>query len=221
MKKNHTDITILLDRSASMSGLTNTTIEGFNEFVNAQKEVEGTASLTVVQFAEPDKIQNFITAQDIKSVAPLTHETYVANGHYTAYLDAIGRTINETGERLHNLRISERPDKVIFVVLTDGLENASREFTRSAIRDMIKHQEEKYSWEFVFLGANMDAVAEGGSIGVTNGKSFTYTATAAGMSNAFKSVTANSVMYRSNVKSDMSFTDEDRKAQEVSNTTAS
>jgi len=213
MRKNYTDITVLLDRSASMEHLRNSTIEGFNEFLKSQQKAEGDASLTLVQFSSPSDYSTTVRAANIKSVAPLNLDTYNPNGPSTAYLDALGKSINEVGNRLRTIPSNDRPEKVVFVVITDGLENSSREFTKSRIKEMIQHQESKYSWEFVFLGANMDAVSEGMNLGVKLSNSMTYTYNDGGMVNAYAAVSDNLVRYRGGLSKSMAFTDEDRKKQ--------
>ena len=116
---------------------------------------------------------------DIKEVEPMTRSDYMAYG-MTALLDAVGTTINSIGERLANTPEEERPEKVIFVITTDGYENDSREFTRDKVKEMIEHQQNKYSWVFMFLGANMDAVAEAGKYGISSSYAATYTASDVG-----------------------------------------
>lgn len=213
MKKGFTEIVFLLDKSASMSGRTSDTIGGFNGFLKEQKEVEGEANITLVQFAGLGETVPYKTV-NINEQEELTTETYRANGGSTAYLDALGKVINETGQRLHELRESQKPEKVVFVVMTDGLENASREFTREAIRSMIKHQEDKYSWQFVFMGANFDAVGEGQKFGINVMRAYSYNATSGGFAEAFGATSKNLRNYRSNLAVNMDFTEEDRKKQE-------
>lgn len=211
MKKGLTDITVLLDKSASMSGTTDETIAGFNEFLKAQKEVEGEAEFTLYQFAS---YSEKLYSKDIKTVENLTRTTYRADGSSTAYVDALGKAINETGERLRLLPERKRPEKVIFVVITDGQENASREFTKAAVKELVEHQESKYNWQFVFLGANLDAVEEGQYLGVGASNSLTYAQNAKGIQASYMSVARNMVNYRTNAVADMSFTKEQKEEQE-------
>ena len=173
MKKNLTEMVFLLDRSGSMGHLTNDTIGGFNSMIEQQKKEDGEAYVTTVLFND-----RHVTLHDhinIQEIQPMTHLDYMAYG-MTALLDAVGTTINSIGERLANTPEEERPEKVIFVITTDGYENDSREFTRDKIKEMIEHQQNKYSWVFMFLGANMDAVAEAGKYGINSAFSKTYTA---------------------------------------------
>lgn len=182
MKKNLTEIVFILDRSGSMSNLTADTIGGFNSMIENQKKEEGEAFVTTVLF--DDQYELLHNHKDINDVKPITNQEYFARG-MTALLDAIGRTINSVGKRLSDTPEEERPEKVIFVITTDGMENASREFTRATIKEMIEHQQTKYSWQFMFLGANIDAVAEADSLGIAASHSHTYTATAQGTSSVY------------------------------------
>src|SRR5437016_1043776 len=145
MKPNYTDITIILDRSGSMGDIAAETISGLNKFLDDQRQLPGETTISLVQF------NNTITvtfgAVPIREVVPLSAEDYRPDG-FTALLDAVGKTIDETGARLRNLAERDRPGKVIVVILTDGLENASRTYTRKRVFESIRHQRETYSWEF-------------------------------------------------------------------------
>lgn len=207
MKKGYTDITFLLDRSGSMAGTFRETLAGYNQFLKEQKQASGKATFTLVQFATNTEIGKTL---DIREVENLSRATYSPTGSSTAYLDALGKTINATGERLAKMPESQRPEKVIMVVMTDGFENASREFTKSTLADMIKHQESVYNWQFVFLGANFDAVEEGQMLGMAVGRSFTYTQDSAGITNAYSALSANMTKYRANKSVNMDFQEEQR-----------
>ena len=135
---------------------------------------------------------------DIHQVPPLTEKDY-APGGCTALMDAIGRTINNVGQRLANTPEEERPSHVIFVITTDGYENASREFSRGKIKNMIEHQQEKYSWQFLFLGAGIDAYHEAESIGIGGVHTMSVTSDVQGTSNMFYSVSNASKAVRSSV----------------------
>src|SRR5262249_11735119 len=136
--------------------------------------------------------------------APLLNDkTFVPRGT-TALLDAIGRTINVTGKRLAALPESARPEKVIFVILTDGYENSSREFKVEQINDMIRHQRDVYAWEFVFIGANQDAITSASQMGIQAANALTFAASPSGTKHAFGSLTQNIAAYRTNQKLDMS-----------------
>src|SRR6476661_5469594 len=212
MKKNYTDITVVLDRSGSMMGTKSDTIGGFNAFLQEQKKVEGEATFTLIQFANTYEVT--VNGANIQNVAELNETSYQPTGSSTSLLDALGKAINETGERLRRLAESKRPENVVFVVITDGQENSSREFKKATINEMIQHQTDKYKWEFVFLGANQDAISEGASLGVRTANSLTYTQDSAGIGAMYSSVTSNLVNLRKGVAESMAFTEEDRKKQQ-------
>lgn len=210
MNQNFTDITIVLDRSGSMQSIRGDIIGGYNQFIDDQKSIPGTAALSLAQFDNQYEVVH--SGIDIKDVPDLTGETFVPRGS-TALFDAIGRTINQTGARLAKMSETDRPGKVVFVIITDGMENASQEFTRGQINEMISHQEEKYSWEFVFLAANQDAIATGGEMGVRQNKAMTYAHNSAGVMRAMKSMSGHMREYRMGNVNDIAFTEEDRKDQ--------
>lgn len=164
MRENLTEMVFVLDRSGSMSGLAADTIGGFNELIEKQKKIEGDAYVTTVLFDHEYEVLHDHVA--LEEVAPLTDKEYFARGS-TALLDAVGRTIDAVGARLAATAEEERPEHVVFVITTDGMENSSREYTAQRVRGMIEHQQQKYSWQFVFLGANMDAVSEARNLGIS------------------------------------------------------
>jgi uncharacterized protein YegL len=177
MNLNLTEIVFLMDRSGSMGGLEIDTIGGFNAFIKKQKQMEGNTIVTTVLFDDKyELLWNGISAENAK----LTSKEYFVRGS-TALLDAIGKTILDVGYRLSGIGEEERPAKVIFVITTDGMENASREFTYGKVKQLIKHQQEKYHWEFIFLGANIDASKEAGSIGISQDNAFNYEASKDGV----------------------------------------
>ena len=183
MKKNLTEMVFILDRSGSMNRLTEDTIGGFNSMIEQQKKEDGEAYITTVLFDDDyELLHDHVNIQDVE---PITRKEYYARG-CTALLDAVGKTINLIGTRLSNTPEEERPEKVIFVITTDGMENASMEFTRTRVKDMIEHQQNKYSWVFMFLGANMDAVAEAGNYGISAAFSKTYTASGVGTQSVYE-----------------------------------
>ena len=164
MRENLTEMVFVLDRSGSMSGLAADTIGGFNELIEKQKKIEGDAYVTTVLFDHEYEVLHDHVA--LEEIAPLTDKEYFARGS-TALLDAVGRTIDAVGARLAATAEEERPEHVVFVITTDGMENSSREYTAKRVRGMIEHQQQKYSWQFVFLGANMDAVSEARNLGIS------------------------------------------------------
>lgn len=183
MKKNLTEMVFILDRSGSMGRLTDDTIGGFNSMIESQKTEDGEAYVTTVLFDDYyDLLHDHVNIKDIK---PITRKDYYARG-CTALLDAIGKTINSIGVRLAETPEDERPEKVIFVIITDGYENASVEFSKTQIKEMIEHQQDKYAWTFMFLGANMDAVSEASGFGIKSAFSKTYTASGIGTQSVYK-----------------------------------
>ena len=172
-----TDITFVLDRSGSMQSIKSATIESFNGFVQSQRAGDGTAQLSLVQF--DDHYEPNYLAIPIDQTPELNEVTYVPRAS-TALLDAIGRTVQLTGERLRDMPENERPGTVVFVTLTDGYENASREYTLQRVNDMICEQRDKYSWQFIFLGANQDAIATAAKMGMGAGQSMTFAASPSG-----------------------------------------
>ncbi len=175
-------IAVVLDRSGSMESIRESTIEGFNEFLQGQKAVPGEATLTLVQFDNEYQVHH--DATPLAGVPPLNDGTYVPRGS-TALLDAIGRTINTLGARLAATPERDRPSRVLFTIITDGMENASQEFSREKIFDMITHQRERYGWQFMFLAANQDAIASGRDMGIDPAHAAKFNATAGSSRKAF------------------------------------
>lgn len=182
MKKNLTEMAFILDMSGSMYNLTDDTIGGYNSLIEKQKRENGEAYITTVLFDDRYIVVN--DHVDIKEVKPLTKREYCPEG-MTALLDAIGRTVNSIGKRLSETPEEERPEKVVIAITTDGIENDSKEFTRTQIKEMIEHQQSKYSWVFMFLGANMDAVTEANNLGITSDFVQTYIASAIGTDSVY------------------------------------
>jgi len=172
-----TDITFVLDRSGSMQSIKAATIEAFNGFVSSQRTGAGTAQMTLVQF--DDQYDVVYQSQPIQMAAELSEQTYQPRAS-TALLDAMGRTIIATGKRLRKLPEQSRPGIVVFVTLTDGYENASREYTLQRLNELIREQRDTYAWQFIFLGANQDAIATAAQLGVGAGQAMTFAASPAG-----------------------------------------
>jgi hypothetical protein len=181
-KPDFSDITVVLDRSGSMASVADDTIGGLNRFVDDQKNHPGQAILSLYQF--DDIYEAVHRAVPLPSVPPLTRETFVPRGS-TALLDAIGRAIVETGDRLSAMPEYERPSTVVFVVTTDGRENASKEYTRDKVNEMIAHQRDVYGWHFVFLGANQDAISTAAALSIPAANAMTYAANRVGVAAAF------------------------------------
>lgn len=210
MKTGYTDISIVLDRSGSMESVRSDTIGGFNAFLADQVEAGGAATITLVQF--DDVYEVVYSAIPLTDAKRLDNSTFVPRGS-TALLDAIGRTIQATGKRLEAMTDDQRPEKVVFVILTDGLENASKEFTAQKVNDMLSHQRDVYKWEFVFLGANQDAITTAANLGIHAANSLTYAANSAGVKHAFRSLSKQLAGYRAGVSAQVGFSDEDREQQ--------
>lgn len=174
MRQDYTDITVVLDRSGSMVSIREDMEGGFAEFLKEQKLQPGKCTLTLNQF--DTVFENVYTGKDIRDVNSLT----IAPRGGTALIDAIGRTINETGKRLEAMPEAERPFKVVVVIVTDGEENSSREFKSEDIKAMVALQESVYKWNFIYLGANQDAFSVAGNIGVSMGKAMNFTNDCAG-----------------------------------------
>ncbi|HHV13109.1 MAG TPA: VWA domain-containing protein [Clostridiales bacterium] len=182
MRNDLTQIVCILDRSGSMSTLELDTIGGYNRFIESQKEDQGEAWVTTVLF--DDKYELLYDAADIKTVQPMTNKEYYARG-MTALYDAIGKTIVDIGHRLAMLAEEERPSKVIVVIITDGQENSSKEYDKDRVKEMITHQTQKYNWQFIFMGANIDSAAEAASIGIDEKFSMDYAATNLGTARVY------------------------------------
>ena len=171
MNSNLTEIVFILDRSGSMAGLENDTIGGFNAMVEKQKKEPGDAVLSAVLFS--DGCQVLYDRADIQKVEPMTEQQYRVGG-CTALLDAIGGAVHHIGNVHKYAREEDRPGKTIFVITTDGMENASRSYTYDEVQRMVKHEQEKYGWEFLFLGANMDAISAARSFGIRADRAVRY-----------------------------------------------
>lgn len=180
----HTEIVFLIDKSGSMGRLKDDTIGGFNSFVESQKDDTKT-TLTTVLFDYSCKTLH--DGLDVYEVEEMTNKDYITGGG-TAMLDAIGETINTVQYR-HDDMGDAKPDNVLFVITTDGEENSSRKFTKADIERMIKHQTSGHGWEFIFLGANMDAVKEATSIGIDATKAANYSWTGQGTGALYSTVT--------------------------------
>ena len=171
MKKNLTELVFILDKSGSMSGLEKDTIGGFNSMLDQQSKVDGECVITTVLF--DNRYELLHDRIDIRAVQPMTEQEYFVGGS-TALLDAIGKTIHKIGTVQKNTAEDYRAEKVMFVIITDGEENASRCYSSMQIRQMIQHQKERHGWEFIFLGANIDAVETAGRFGIDADRAVDY-----------------------------------------------
>lgn len=163
MKRNLTELVFILDKSGSMSGLEKDTIGGYNSMLQKQQAADGEATVTTVLFNHDYELLH--DRINIKGVSPISNLDYEVGGT-TALLDAIGFTIQKIVNVQRKTKEEERAEKVLFVITTDGEENSSREFTSSRIKKMISYQKEKYGWEFMFLGANIDAISTASQFGI-------------------------------------------------------
>ena len=163
MNNNLTEIVFILDRSGSMAGLESDTIGGFNAMLDRQKKEPGEALLSAVLFSNDSQV--LYDRVDIRKIEPMTEQQYRVGG-CTALLDAIGGAVRHIANVHKYAREEDRPGKTVFVITTDGLENASRRYDYAEVQRMVRHEQEKYGWEFLFLGANMDAISAAGRFGI-------------------------------------------------------
>ena len=177
MKQGLTEMVFILDRSGSMSGLESDTIGGYNAMLAKQQNEPGEAVITTVLF--DDQYELLHDRINLRGVAPVTDREYYVRGN-TALLDAVGKTINKIGNAQKRTAEPERAEHVVVVITTDGKENASREFNEENVRQMIEHQKSKYGWEFIFLGANIDAIATAARYGIGRNRAANYNADAEG-----------------------------------------
>jgi len=171
MKKGLTEIVFILDRSGSMTGLEKDTIGGYNSMLERQKKEEGEAIISTVLF--DDKAEVLHNRKDLFDVKAITDKDYYVRG-CTALLDAVGSAIQHIGNVQKNTPADKRPEKTMFIITTDGMENASREYTYSKVKKMVEEKKKKYHWEFIFLGANIDAVEVAGRFGVSKNRAVRY-----------------------------------------------
>lgn len=171
MKRDFTELVFILDRSGSMAGLESDTVGGFNAMIDKQKKVDGEVCVSTVLFDHESVVLH--DRVDVQRIEPMTEEQYTVRG-CTALLDAVGGAIRHIGNVHKYAREEDRPEHTIFVITTDGMENASRHYTAEQVRQKIQRQKEKYGWEFLFLGANMDAVETARRIGVDQNRAASY-----------------------------------------------
>ena len=185
MKKNLTEIVFILDRSGSMAGLEEDTIGGFNAMIEKQKREPGEALVSTVLF---DNVSEVIHDRvDIQKIEPMTRNAYYVRG-CTALLDAVGGAIHHIGNVHKYARAEDRPEKTLFVITTDGMENASRKYSYDRLKAMIERQKEKYGWEFLFLGAIIDAAKEAARFGISADHAANYHADSEGTNVIYETV---------------------------------
>lgn len=205
MKKGLTEIVFIIDKSGSMSGLEADTIGGFNSMIRKQKKEENEALISTVFFSDNSEVIS--DRKDIKDIKELNEDDYQVGG-CTALLDAVGDAINHIGNVHKYAREEDRPEKTLFVITTDGMENASHKYLYKDVKKKIEKQKEKYGWEFLFLGANIDAIEVANTFGIREDRAFNYKASKKGTAhhyNAISNVVSGfRAMPRERVKEDMS-----------------
>lgn len=201
MKKNLTEMVFILDKSGSMAGLEADTVGGFNSMIERQKGESGEALVSTVLFSNQSQVIHDRVA--LTEIAPMTRRDYCVGG-CTALIDAIGGAIHHMGNVHKYAREEDRPEHTIFVIMTDGMENASRHYSSDQVKAMVQRQKERYGWEFLFLGANIDAVETAAHFGIEEDRAVTFRNDAGGQAvnyatvgEAVRSVRANERLERS------------------------
>ena len=210
MRHDYTHITVILDRTGSMESIRDDTIGGFNTFLKKQKAESGKATLTLVQFDTQDPYEVVHRFKPIQKVPELNRETYVPRAS-TPLLDALGRGINDLETSVIELKEEERPSKVVVVVVTDGRENSSREFSKDRIEKMIKEKTDKDSWQFVFLSADLAAIGDAMGVGIHADAVLLFEKSGKGSAGAWASLSERTSDYRSSRKKKIGFKQSDRK----------
>lgn len=193
MKKGLTELVFILDRSGSMAGLENDTIGGYNAMLEKQKDVDGECRITTVLFDNTYELLHDRT--DLRAVGPMTHREYQVGGS-TALLDAMGSTIHKIGNAQKNTAEGYRAERVLFVIITDGEENSSREYSAKNVKHMVERQKSEYGWEFIFLGANIDAVHTADSFGIGADRAADYVADGAGTKLSYRAMAQTVASFR-------------------------
>lgn len=194
-KQGLTEIVTIIDKSGSMKGLKGKTIEGFNEFLDEQKKIEGEANFSLILFSSPGVEKIIFDSVNVKEALELNEENYQPGGT-TALYDCIGKSIKALKKRIKNLDEKEKPERVLFVIITDGFENSSVIFDKDKVFKMISKREEKNGWNFIYLGANQDSFAEGGKMGVKKGRTLDFASTDAGVNFAYTNASNYTKAYR-------------------------
>ena len=215
MKQGYTHIQVLLDRSGSMQSILNDTIGGFKNFLTEQQKAEGTATIGLDQFDTYfEEVYSCLNIQEV-------HDLVLAPRGGTALYDAIGLSIIKTGSLLGELPEDERPSLVLFLIITDGEENSSREYTQEMVAGLIKRQTDEWKWAFHFLAANQDAFKTGGGMHVNSSTTMTYAATSGGTQSAYSGLSSSVVrgraasmagMSQEEINDRMKYTDKEREA---------
>lgn len=185
MKKNLTEMVFILDKSGSMSGLEADTIGGFNSMIEKQKKEDGEALVSTVLFSDESVVLH--DRVDLRKIEPMTDRQYYVGG-CTALIDAIGGAIHHIGNVHKYAREEDRPEHTIFIITTDGMENASRHYSAERVKEMVNRQKAKYGWEFLFLGANIDAVETAARYGINEDRAVTFRNDARGQALNYESI---------------------------------
>ena len=199
MRTGSTELVFILDKSGSMSGLESDTIGGYNSMLAKQKEIEGECRITTVLFDNGYELLH--DRFDIRAVSPITEKEYVIGGS-TALLDAIGRTIHKIANVQRHTSEEYRAEKVMFVIITDGEENSSREYSAQKIKAEIEKKKTKHGWEFIFLGANIDAVQTARRFGINSDRAVDYLADSTGTELNLRVMSAAATNFRESGKVD-------------------
>ena len=193
MNDNRTDLIILVDRSGSMSSVVEETVAGTNRYFHEQREIPGECFIHLYRF--DNEWERVLQGVNLVGLADISRQDIEPRG-WTALFDAIAATISDMGNYYRALPEGQRPSKVLMVILTDGEENSSKEFRAHQVKEMIKHQTDKYNWQVTFIGANQDAVLAGDTVGIGLGQSLNFAANARGVGNAYTSISSATSRFR-------------------------
>ena len=199
MKKGLTELVYILDRSGSMAGLELDTIGGYNAFLEKQKSIKGEATITTVLF--DDRIEYLHEGVSLQDADPISGKDYFVRGT-TALLDAIGQTVTKVKAAQKDLKKKDRAEKVMFVITTDGMENASREYSYDKVKALVEKQKEKHGWEFIFIGANIDAIETAGRFGIASDRAVDYHADKVGTKAMYEAINDVTFCIRSSTSTD-------------------
>lgn len=215
--KNYIKLINIIDKSGSMDSIIDSAISGFNEFLQDQKRVEGNALVTTVLFST--MYQKLYEDLDIQNCEFLNKDNYKPNGG-TALYDAIAKTINHEIDKLGALPVEERPEKILCVILTDGFENSSKDFSKDQIKKLVTEMKEDFKWEFIFLAANENASFAAEAMGISKGNSYAFTNDSDGLNAAYSAVSFSATNYRNsksvkmeNLMDEFRQTEEDKKSK--------
>lgn len=212
MRNDYTHLSVILDRTGSMESIRDDVIGGFNAFLNEQKAAPGFATMTLVQFDSQDPYEVLQDFARVANVPELERTTFVPRAS-TPLLDAIGRGINDLEQKLAQMPEAVRPSRVVMVIITDGQENASHEFRRAQIGEMIAEKQAKQDWQFVFLSADLAAINDALAVGVRLAAAMAFDKDSEGTRSAWSSISHSVLKVRSGVAKQIEFTDEDRARQ--------